>query len=276
MKKLVVSTLCLALMFGCGGDDNTEEQPGGTAGEAGAGGAAGEAGAGGAAGEAGAGGTAGEAGAGGAAGEAGAGGTAGEAGAGGTAGEAGAGGAAGEAGAGGAAGQAEAQVERGRYLVHHVADCVGCHTPRTPMGQLDETKTLAGVTCFIDVDPANDEFGCLNTRNLTNDATGLANRSDEEIRDMLIQGVRPDGTFLHPMMPYWMYTNMETGDLDAIIAYLRTVPGIENRVGNSQAPFDSVGGTVMPLDLDLVPSPAPENEHYESAMRGRYLAVNVG
>jgi cytochrome c553 len=93
---------------------------------------------------------------------------------------------------------------------------------------------------------------------------------------MLTMGQRPDGTFIHPMMPYWMYVNMQDDDLNAMIAYLRTVAGIDNRIGNSQAPFAMVGGAVMPLDLALVPSPVEGSEHYESAMRGRYLAVNAG
>ena len=43
------------------------------------------------------------------------------------------------------AGDGDVQVERGRYLVNHVAVCVYCHTPRTPEGALDEDKLLSGV-----------------------------------------------------------------------------------------------------------------------------------
>lgn len=41
-------------------------------------------------------------------------------------------------------------VARGRYLVHHVAACVECHTPRDVVGRLDEVLLLSGVECFRD------------------------------------------------------------------------------------------------------------------------------
>ncbi|HVS65212.1 MAG TPA: c-type cytochrome [Thermoanaerobaculia bacterium] len=43
-----------------------------------------------------------------------------------------------------AAGVAPDRVERGRYLVHHVAMCVQCHSPRDRRGELLEQRLLEG------------------------------------------------------------------------------------------------------------------------------------
>src|SRR5215468_1835773 len=80
-------------------------------------------------------------------------------------------------------------VERGRYLVDTVALCNDCHTPRNADGSFDKTnRYLAGVECLIDVDPEPGK-GCLNSRNLTSDATGLKSRTDVQIKAMFQDGV---------------------------------------------------------------------------------------
>src|SRR5512143_941259 len=64
-----------------------------------------------------------------------------------------------------------AAVLRGQYLVDHVLACGDCHTPRDQNGPI-AAKYLSGVECFIDIMPGA-AGGCLHSRNLTNDATGL-------------------------------------------------------------------------------------------------------
>ena len=44
---------------------------------------------------------------------------------------------------------------------------------------------------------------------------------------MVARGVRKDGSKLKPPMGYPFYAKMTDGDLDAIVAYLRTVPAKE-------------------------------------------------
>jgi mono/diheme cytochrome c family protein len=171
-----------------------------------------------------------------------------------------------------------AQLARGKYLVDHVAVCVDCHTPRTNTGAFDMTKYLAGIDCFIDVNgPA--EGGCLNTANLTNDATGLANRTDAQIKTMLLDGVRPDGTFLSPVMPYWSYHNMTAADADAIVAYLRTVPAVSRVAPANDPPFADVPAAATPIDPTTIPAavggPGAENGRYLSAMVGVCLECHT-
>jgi mono/diheme cytochrome c family protein len=164
-------------------------------------------------------------------------------------------------------------VERGRYLVDHVAVCTGCHTPRNPDGSPDLTNYLAGVECFVDIDPTTAGFGCLHSRNLTNDPTGLMTRSDEEIKTMFRDGVRPNGAFLNNVMPYWVFHNMTDADADAIVAYLRTVPGVDHAVPANEMPFDNVPAAATPLDDIDIPAAVVGDA---SAENGRYLASKVG
>jgi mono/diheme cytochrome c family protein len=162
-------------------------------------------------------------------------------------------------------------VARGDYLVNHVLACSDCHTPRLMDGSPDMTKFLSGVECFIDTDPAVG-MGCLHSRNLTNDPTGLMNRSDAEIKNMFQHGMRPNGDSLFPSMPYYIFANLTDVDADSIVAYLRTVPGVSHTVPANEFPF-SLAASQPPapaFDMSLVPMPTTMDA---SHMNGRYLAT---
>jgi mono/diheme cytochrome c family protein len=171
---------------------------------------------------------------------------------------------------GDAGADAAEQVARGNYLVNHVGACPDCHTPRTETGAFDSARFLAGVECFIDGNGPADG-GCLSSANLTNHETGLKNRTDAQIKRMFLDGKRPDDSNLSPEMPYWVFHNMTTADADAIVAYLRTIPGVDHRVPAAQAPFDNVPAAATPVDPAKIP-PATG----ASAEHGRYLAGLVG
>ena len=53
---------------------------------------------------------------------------------------------------------------------------------------------------------------------------GLGAWSDAEIKRAIAQGISRDGSRLKPPMGFAWYATMTDGDLDAIVAYLRTVP----------------------------------------------------
>ena len=56
---------------------------------------------------------------------------------------------------------------------------------------------------------------------------GIGDWSDDEIKNAITHGVRKDGTRLKPPMGIGYYASMTDADLDAIVAYLRTVPAKE-------------------------------------------------
>ena len=77
-------------------------------------------------------------------------------------------------------------------------------------------------------------YGEFVTANLTSDtATGLGGRTDEQIRNALTKGIRRDGSRMLPFpMPWTAFAKMKPDDLNAIIAYLRTIPPIHNEIPN--------------------------------------------
>src|SRR5436190_14571665 len=109
----------------------------------------------------------------------------------------------------------ESPVDRGRYLVNNVGACTFCHTPLNPDGSRDLTRLLAGFECFVDLDPTNAQVGCLSSRNLTNDPTGLKNATNEQIKDAFLNGHRTDDKPMVPVMPYWLFHNMTMQDADS-------------------------------------------------------------
>jgi mono/diheme cytochrome c family protein len=126
--------------------------------------------------------------------------------------------------ASGVAAQAQSPVERGKYLVDTVMTCHNCHTPMGPNGpQFD--KALSGGLRFNE--PPFDVTGS----NLTPDPeTGLGKWSDADIKKALRDGVKPDGTQIAGVMPTAFYKVITPGDLDGIVAYLRSLPPVTNKV----------------------------------------------
>jgi hypothetical protein len=53
---------------------------------------------------------------------------------------------------------------------------------------------------------------------------GIGAWTDDEIKRAIVQGISRDGSKLKPPMGYHYYSTVSTDDLDAIVAYLRTVP----------------------------------------------------
>jgi mono/diheme cytochrome c family protein len=141
---------------------------------------------------------------------------------------------------------------RGKYLVTHVADCGGCHTPAKigPNGpEPDETRMLSGVPASAKVAsaPAPNEtwagyfslagafggpWGVSYPANLTPDKeTGLGAWTEQQFIDTLRTGRHQGrGREILPPMPWRAFRNMTDGDLKAIFAYLRTIPPVSNKV----------------------------------------------
>jgi hypothetical protein len=68
-------------------------------------------------------------------------------------------------------------------------------------------------------------WGVSVSRNITpHKEHGIGAWSDEEIKRAITKGVRRDGTKLLPPMGYDWYATMTDADLNAIVAYLRTIP----------------------------------------------------
>ncbi len=113
------------------------------------------------------------------------------------------------------------KVKRGFYLAT-IAHCMECHTPMGPKGR-DFVNDL-GKGGFDFTGP----FGKSTSRNITSHKEkGIGAWTDEEIKRAITQGVSKDGSKLKPPMGFGYYAGMTNSDLDAIVAYLRTVPAKE-------------------------------------------------
>ena len=98
---------------------------------------------------------------------------------------------------------ATVSVEYGQHLVQV---CRGCHGP-----------TLAGGK--ITGDPNMPEVA-----NLTPHESGLKNWTEADFMRALREGVRKDGTAIAAAMPWRTFGQMRDAEIQAIYAYLRTVP----------------------------------------------------
>ncbi|MBM9579298.1 c-type cytochrome [Leptospira sp. 201903070] len=129
------------------------------------------------------------------------------------------------------------QVRRGEYLVKNVAACMGCHT-----GERDPQKLFypfdknagAGNLKFGEEEGLP---GTFYSKNITPALTGLKNWTDTDIFYAITAGVSKDGTPLFPLMPYENYAQMDKEDIYSMIAYIRTIPAVENQVEKSKANF---------------------------------------
>ncbi len=108
------------------------------------------------------------------------------------------------------------KVAYGRYLAGPAGHCIECHSPRGPKGPDIENNLGAGGALFMN------PTGPSVSTNIT--PTGLARYSDAEIRQIITTGVRPDGSRLKLPMAIPYYAKIAPADLDALVAYLRTLP----------------------------------------------------
>lgn len=106
-------------------------------------------------------------------------------------------------------------LNRGAYLVQALGHCGECHTPRNALGGPRADRYLAGGT-----GPDGKAVP-----NLT--PTRLKQWSDDDLRNFLVAGITPDGDVPAESMGEVIQnttSQLTRADLDAMIAYLRSLP----------------------------------------------------
>lgn len=145
-------------------------------------------------------------------------------------------------------------VKRGSYLVNGIG-CDDCHTPKkfgangpeldmehrfagylstNPASKVNTSVIKDGWALFaLDLTSAVGPWGQSYAANISSDATGIGNWSEEQfiraLREGKSKGLK-EGRPLLPPMPWFVYKNMNDTDLKAIFAYLKTSKPVENRV----------------------------------------------
>ena len=152
-------------------------------------------------------------------------------------------------------GQFESQVDWGQHLVT-VSACHDCHSPKNPKGhglELDSTRLLSG---YGPGDPEPDAdlrevrekgkvvttgsltswagpWGVSYAANLTSDATGVGNWTEEQFMTALRKGKYhglENARDLLPPMPWQMYRNFTDEEISAIFAFLKSTKPVRNIV----------------------------------------------
>jgi mono/diheme cytochrome c family protein len=171
----------------------------------------------------------------------------------------------------------------GKYIAT-IAGCTSCHTPDKVEYQnpktltleqiqtlafdgenaIDSEKFLAGGRLF-DLGPA----GGVYTRNLTPDeTTGIGKWTKEQIKIAIKTGLSADGKTLFPVMPYHTYNSMADADVEAVVAFVRSVDAVSNKVPQDTVKTD--GMPTLPYTQGITaPDPA------DKAARGAYLVNSV-
>jgi mono/diheme cytochrome c family protein len=115
------------------------------------------------------------------------------------------------------------KVAYGAYLAGPLGHCMECHTP-ADKGRLDMTRLGAGGREF------NGPHGIIVSANLTPHKTeGIGAWSDQAVKNAITKNVKPDGSPLIPFMPTPWFAKISEPDLDAIVAYLRSLKPVASR-----------------------------------------------
>ncbi len=143
------------------------------------------------------------------------------------------------------------QIAQGKYLVG-IMGCADCHAPKkmTEMGPLPDPElglsghpsqipmgTVVKTMDWVLFHPMNTlavgPWGATFSANLTPDATGIGNWTENQFITAMTKGkskglmnARP----LQPPMPWQNYVNMKKADLVAVFAYLKSCKPINNLV----------------------------------------------
>jgi len=161
---------------------------------------------------------------------------------------------------------AQPAVERGKYLVESIAGCGNCHTPMGPNGPLPG-KTLAG---GLEIAHPG-QFTAYSTNITPDPETGIGKWTDTQIKVAIREGRRPDGTLIRPPMPFELYRGLADADLDAMVAYLRTVPAVKNVTPKSTFEIPLPPNYGPPIDKAIEAPPRSDKLAY-----GAYLAGPLG
>jgi mono/diheme cytochrome c family protein len=113
------------------------------------------------------------------------------------------------------------QIAYGRYVTHNLGHCTQCHTPLV-MGVEDFTRTGAGMNLFPQ--PFGYDWSALAANITQHETLGIGAWTDDEIKRAIVFGISRDGRQLLPFMAFSFYERISDEDLDAIVAYLKTLP----------------------------------------------------
>ena len=108
------------------------------------------------------------------------------------------------------------QMQRGKYLVEHVAMCIQCHTPRTAQGELDRTRLFQGAPIPLPTPFPRQPWAFEAPK-----IAGLPGWTVDDAVRLLQTGIGARGYTPRPPMPPF---RMTPEDAAAVVAYLKSLP----------------------------------------------------
>ena len=142
-------------------------------------------------------------------------------------------------------------IARGKYVFATAGGCA-CHTPPDAIG-----LNAGGMKFDLFI-------GVVYSRNITPDAeTGIGTWTDAQVTNAIRRGERPDGSKLFPIHPYKYLGNIADDEVEALVAYLKSVKPI-----TSSVPARSLKIPVPRMTISNAPRGAPR----DGLARGAYLA----
>ncbi|MEH0165590.1 cytochrome c [Roseateles microcysteis] len=155
-----------------------------------------------------------------------------------------------------------ATLARGAYLAK-AGNCAACHGTSYAGGRGIATP-----------------FGSVFSSNLTPDAaTGIGNWSSAEFWRAMHHGRSKDGRLLYPAFPYTSYTLVTREDSDAIHAFLRSLPPVQqaNRRHELRFPYQYQASLAVWRALYFRPASfEPDEKQSAEVNRGGYLVRGLG
>lgn len=159
-----------------------------------------------------------------------------------------------------------ATIARGAYLAR-IGDCAACHTTRGGV-------PFAGGRGF------STDYGTIYSSNLTPDPQhGLGDWSADEFAHTMRNGVSRSGV-LYPVFPYAHFAQVDAADIDALYAYLKSLPASALAPPPNRLDFPAswrpalIGWRMLYYrPSEAVPRSSPSSPQ---EARGRYLVDGLG
>jgi mono/diheme cytochrome c family protein len=166
-----------------------------------------------------------------------------------------------------------AVIEQGRYLVHGPAHCAQCHS--TDDREHPEKITDAPLDGGLEfaMGPLGTRYG----RNLTPDATGIGDLTDEQVARTIRTGVLHDGELSFFMR--FSAARLSDEDIVAVLSYLRSLEPVANEVPRGE--WKLFGKVLLTYAFPpMAPRSQEGPDHVPagdgpSLERGEYLAEHV-
>ncbi|MGB8194043.1 MAG: c-type cytochrome [Chitinophagaceae bacterium] len=159
-------------------------------------------------------------------------------------------------------------IKRGDYLANSVMVCMDCHSTRN-------WNEFSGPPVPGTLGKGGDKFdktmgfpGTYYAANIT--PAGIGDWTDGELFRAITTGVRKSGKPIFPVMPHHNYGKLDAEDIKAVIAYVRSLPAIENKVPESESDFP------MSFIINTIPSKASLTTKPSSddvVAYGKYMAT---